>query len=307
MKKRTGCNLKKSLLFIVLIAFVSCKKSASSGGVTGVGGGGDLCELEYKGLIPAGYDWLNKELKESVPATAGSYLSEMKRAKVHCVDEDLVVNGVPKTAISDLKTHQIKVNLKRWQSANRVAKKALVVHEGLVLIDVEQTDDYHISANVWKPSAATFDGYFASLHEEITAGIYDTKIEIARSGEFDGKRPKYKATVTFTYKENKNANEEVEEITIADNLYCFSSEVDPAIWNCSGGATPQTATYINTALRISSESASRTQVQMSIKSETFDKSLRSLPKQGGFAPSSVAGFMGEKNYRTVNLLNLKYQ
>lgn len=131
--------------YILLILIITGHFSYA--GVKEVGNGGDLCELEYKGLIPSVVEWARQSpevAKEAVPID--KLVTTLVLTPVKCVDRELLLSGTPKSAISYLNPRHTDVNLNRWSKSVRLAKQALVFHEGLVLIGVERTDDYHLSS-----------------------------------------------------------------------------------------------------------------------------------------------------------------
>jgi hypothetical protein len=115
-----------------------------------VGNGGEICEMEYRSFIPTVHEWFLTSLGEEVSAVrADHFLNTLLKTKVRCVASELYLDGGVKTAVSYSKQELTKVNFGRWAAANRSAKQALVTHEGLVLVGLEATDDYHLSQNVW--------------------------------------------------------------------------------------------------------------------------------------------------------------
>ncbi|RYZ89823.1 MAG: hypothetical protein EOP06_08775 [Proteobacteria bacterium] len=111
------------------------------------GNGGDLCEIEYRGLIPSVLDWVKRSQSQFTEQELSAKLeSALLAAQVSCLNDELILDGKTKSAISYKNPDRTDVNFPRWTAATRLAKQALVLHEGLVLIGVEKTDDYHISS-----------------------------------------------------------------------------------------------------------------------------------------------------------------
>src|SRR5262249_47206943 len=153
---------------------------AGEGGT--VGNGGDLCELEYKGLIPSVVEWAKQSAEvKSEAVVIDMLVKTLVSTPVQCVNEHLQLNGTPKSAISYLSPPHTDLDFERWTKSGRLTKQALVLHEGLVLMGVEKTDDYHLSSRLSSsrlPAAIVEVNCFADIGDTVTGEILHVQKKI---------------------------------------------------------------------------------------------------------------------------------
>jgi len=190
--------------------------------------GGDGCESEYKGLIPDAAEWLRQHTSETHFTRINKFIKKMRRTKVMCVEDTLSIKGYPKTAVYYQKQNLTKLNFYRWNNSHRLMKRALVVHEGLVLLRVEKTGDYHISDLIWKlKDGPVKKMLFQNEHN---------KIELIQNGVFPDSylagtnlsSLKYNLQITWFDDDGK----ELPTQLITDSLACKTSELDSMLISC---------------------------------------------------------------------------
>ncbi len=131
--------------------YVGTPASLAGGeGSAGTRGGGNFCELEFRGFIPSVVEWLRTNAKKLNHGVDSDKFSETAlRLKPQCANRELSLGAVNKSAITDRATMITEINQSHWSHAPDWAKRALVLHEGLVAMRVESTDDYSVSSQMW--------------------------------------------------------------------------------------------------------------------------------------------------------------
>lgn len=117
---------------LTLMSLILATSSASATKI--VGNGGDVAALEFVAVANEVYEYLVRRDVQDIK------LPELRRsilqAKVESTDKKLSLDGVPKDAINYPSENRIIFNRIRWNEMSEAQKPALVLHEYLGLIQV---------------------------------------------------------------------------------------------------------------------------------------------------------------------------
>lgn len=210
--------------------------------------GGDLCEVEFKGLIPSAGSWL-EDNKSVLKLTTGyaELKAKLDTVTIRCVDTAVTLNGVAKTAITDTATAITTVNTPRWHQGSLVAKRAVVLHEGLVLLGLEKTDDYHISEKLFGAPAKQFKRMYCVDHFSDGGPVTDTMVEISASPrkKTEAEERIFRLTPMYQVRVLRGRHDAAtgvmtasETYVINDHLRCKNSVVDERLVTCGAFIGP---------------------------------------------------------------------
>lgn len=146
--------MKKLLvvLGLTLLTF-GCSRSNDEEG-SGTRGGGGACEVDVHRQLTAAYDWiantgigfLEKSAADKVRAFSRESLQDVD---VTCSTERIEIAGVRKTAYSEEISpgkFKMRVDENQWFASKAAARTGVAVHEIFVMLGVERTGYYKLSA-----------------------------------------------------------------------------------------------------------------------------------------------------------------
>lgn len=139
------------LLSVLLLAGCSSGKTEDEG--SGTRGGGDACEVDVHHHLGAGYDWIadwgvTKMRPDELERFKSFSRDALDKALVKCSDDPITLDGLRKSAFSQqLKdgSFTVQIDERQWFTSKAISRTALAVHEVLVMMGIEQTNDYHLS------------------------------------------------------------------------------------------------------------------------------------------------------------------
>ncbi len=150
--------MKRFIIPLLLIALTACSKDGERSPEqegSGTRGGGDACEIDYRSHLISAFHWLTSQEGQSTmtspeKAKIASLPKDFTdRIAVSCSTDPIVLDGIRKTALSESLAdgrYTTRVDPNLWFTAPSATRRGLAAHEVLILLGIEQTGDYHISA-----------------------------------------------------------------------------------------------------------------------------------------------------------------
>lgn len=133
----------KKILCIILVLM----PAFSFAGPRVIGGGGDAYALQFVAVAQKLVDRFQEYPMEGIQVE--DLKAAVESTVVESTDQLLTLNGVPKDAINYPATQKIIFNRARWVAISEKEKEALVLHEYLGILEVEN-GDYKISKGILK-------------------------------------------------------------------------------------------------------------------------------------------------------------
>ena len=131
--KPGGASVKHLATIAVILISIGLSRSASAG--HDQGNGGDIYALQFVSVAQKVTQYL---LESKTPKLDLNTLrAAVATVKVETTDNELYLNGLPKDALNFPKEHRIVFNRRRWRAMDPGEKPALVLHEYLGILGIE--------------------------------------------------------------------------------------------------------------------------------------------------------------------------